>query len=382
MLKFSAMRESSFRFLRGTCHLYYAGVSRNKLLPDSPATWLCGDLHLENFGSFRGSDKEVYFDLNDFDEGILGPALWDLSRLMTSIRVAGNNARYKEDYIQSLLDEIVKGYRETLQLGKPVTIEQGTAKGIIRSLLDTAAGRKEKRLVKERAAADSDYSLLHIDNRHLFKPTAADKKQLIATAQEWLDNTRGKNKRKILDLAFMVAGTGSIGIKRYLLLALDTVREKKYLLSVKQALPSSLQPYVVQAQPDWQNEAERITAIQQRMQHVSPGGLGFFSYQQDWYVSRWVQPIADKISLDYFMSLPKEQLSLMHSLGQLTASAQLRSSGRNKSSTADELIAFGTNNNWQKPLLSAVTDIARQTEEDYTAFCRDYDAGFFTSNKK
>ncbi len=35
-------------------------------LPQSPNTWICGDLHLENFGSYKANNKLVYFDLNDF----------------------------------------------------------------------------------------------------------------------------------------------------------------------------------------------------------------------------------------------------------------------------------------------------------------------------
>ncbi len=92
-LKYAAMRESSFRFLRGSCHLFYEEINKAQL-PASPPAWLCGDLHLENFGSFKGSDRQVYFDINDFDEAILGPALWDIIRLMTSIIAEGDNAGF------------------------------------------------------------------------------------------------------------------------------------------------------------------------------------------------------------------------------------------------------------------------------------------------
>ena len=45
-------------------------------------------MHLENFGSFKGDNRLAYFDLNDFDEGILAPASWDIARMLTSLRVA------------------------------------------------------------------------------------------------------------------------------------------------------------------------------------------------------------------------------------------------------------------------------------------------------
>src|ERR1700744_66926 len=66
-LKYEAMMENPFRFFRGTCHLFYEDLPRNSWLLSSPRIWLCGDLHLENFGSFKGVHR-LYFDMNDFDE--------------------------------------------------------------------------------------------------------------------------------------------------------------------------------------------------------------------------------------------------------------------------------------------------------------------------
>ncbi len=122
------MRENSFRFLRGSCHLFYEDIQHYGL-PESPNTWLCGDLHLENFGSFKGKDREVYFDINDFDEGILGPCLFELSRLLVSVILACREAGYKKKYTELLLTTLVDAYTGTLQTGKPITVENGTAKG-------------------------------------------------------------------------------------------------------------------------------------------------------------------------------------------------------------------------------------------------------------
>src|ERR1700742_157789 len=79
-LKYAAMAKSAFRFFRGTCHLYYEDlVAGKQKLPPSPITWTSGDLHIENFGSYKADNRLVYFDMNDFDEGILAPAAWELS---------------------------------------------------------------------------------------------------------------------------------------------------------------------------------------------------------------------------------------------------------------------------------------------------------------
>ncbi|MEP6726109.1 MAG: DUF2252 family protein [Bacteroidota bacterium] len=76
-VKYAKMAENSFCFFRGTCHLFYEDLSKEKDFPTSPNAWICGDLHLENFGSFKSDNRLVYFDLNDFDEAVLAPAAFE-----------------------------------------------------------------------------------------------------------------------------------------------------------------------------------------------------------------------------------------------------------------------------------------------------------------
>lgn len=377
LLKYKAIRESSFRFLRGTCHLFYEDLGNQYTLPPSPDSWLCGDLHLENFGSFKGIDREEYFDISDFDEAILGPALYELSRLLVSVLVACKNSAYEKSYAESLLNTMINSYCKTLQTGKPLTVENKTAAGLIKVLLDKVAGRKEKELVKDKADKASGYEKLIIDNKKIFGLEASFKKELINNAQNWLDETRGKYRRKIHDAAFNIAGTGSIGVNRYLALASDTTTDNKYLLVIKQALPSSLQQFIQAKQPAWSNDAQRINEVQFRMQHVTPGGLGALSFRNDWYITKWVQPEADKINFDSFLSEQKEQPALMETIGCLTASAQLRSCGRDGSSIADEMIRFGTQQEWREPLLAFAEAYAAQVEKDYEEYCVAYDKSYF-----
>src|SRR5512139_648781 len=87
-LKYQRMAASCFAFFRGTCHLFYEDWPAGTPLNSSPPVWICGDLHLENFGSYKGDDRLAYFDINDFDEGVLAPCTWDLARFLTSIFVA------------------------------------------------------------------------------------------------------------------------------------------------------------------------------------------------------------------------------------------------------------------------------------------------------
>ena len=79
-LKYSKLRSSTFAFLRGTCHLFYAQLPQAGVFKSAPLAWACGDLHLENFGSYKADNRLVQFDINDFDEAALARASWDLLR--------------------------------------------------------------------------------------------------------------------------------------------------------------------------------------------------------------------------------------------------------------------------------------------------------------
>src|SRR5580658_4954862 len=79
-MKYSMMADNSFRFFRGTCHLFYEDLAKKDQKIASPLVWACGDLHLENFGSYKGENGLAYFDINDFDEAALAPGGRDLAR--------------------------------------------------------------------------------------------------------------------------------------------------------------------------------------------------------------------------------------------------------------------------------------------------------------
>ena len=101
-MKYRAMRASPFAFLRGTCHLFYDRLPRGGVFKSAPLVWVCGDLHMENFGSYKGDNRLVYFDVNDFDESALAPASWDLVRFLTSVCVGAGGFSIGESRAQTL----------------------------------------------------------------------------------------------------------------------------------------------------------------------------------------------------------------------------------------------------------------------------------------
>src|SRR5689334_7140408 len=106
--KYIAMASDPFVFFRGSAHLFWEDWAKGAShLPASPLVWACGDLHLENFGSYLGDNRLVYVDLNDFDEAALGPATADLTRLLTSLRLAMTSLRLNTTEASELTDELL-----------------------------------------------------------------------------------------------------------------------------------------------------------------------------------------------------------------------------------------------------------------------------------
>ena len=117
-IKYKLMAENAFRFYRGTNHLFYEDLSKINIIPRSPAAWICGDLHLENYGSYKATNRLVHFDLNDFDESILAPVSWELARMVTSIFIAFNSLKIDNDRAYKMARLYLKTYSDTLKKGK------------------------------------------------------------------------------------------------------------------------------------------------------------------------------------------------------------------------------------------------------------------------
>ena len=192
---------------------------------------------------------------------------------------------------------------------------------------------------------------------------------------EWFAKNDPSKKVQVLDAAHRIAGTGSVGIQRYVLLLREKKTGKLRLADLKEAKPSSVQPYSTLPQPWWKNEAERVTEIQRRMQHVSPALLNTVRIGKTYFVLKELQPTADRMNLAVCKGSLDKLSGILTIMAEATASAQLRSAGRQGSSIADELIDFATQYKpWKKALLSYAKQYAQKVQDDYTSYCKDYAA--------
>src|SRR6516162_3218226 len=112
-LRMGRMAASPFAFLRGSACIMAADLSTTPL--SGIPVIIDGDAHLNNFGMYGTPLGEVVFDLNDFDEAILGPWEWDLKRLVASVNVAGRANSLNRRQRDTAVKQCVTGYRSNVQ---------------------------------------------------------------------------------------------------------------------------------------------------------------------------------------------------------------------------------------------------------------------------
>lgn len=379
-LKYKVMAENAFRFYRGTCHLFYEDLSKSTGLPESPLSWICGDLHLENYGSFKADNRLVYFDLNDFDEAILAPCIWEVARMTGSIYVGFAELGLAEGECTKLARLFVKHYAATMAGGKAFSIDPRTANGIVYNFLKKADKRKQKQLLKRHTTIVKHKLFLSQDNAVQFPVKKQLHKDLLLHINKWLKTgSRDLHHFKTMDCVFRLAGTGSIGLNRYLFLLRNLDAKNKYLLlDMKEAVSSSLAPYITTKQPKWDTDAGRVEQIKHRMQNISPALLGTTVFEGQSYVVQEMQPMEDRISFETIKDHYGDIVNVISDMAMLAASSQIRSSGREGSAIADDLIVFGQNTNWQEDLIRYAREYSRQVKKDYRQFVN----GWKKANRK
>ena len=362
------MTESPFAFFRGTAHLFWEDLSASERLPESPPVWACGDLHLENFGTFRGNNGLSYFDINDFDESALGPIAWEVSRFVTSIYLAAPTLGVSGADANELASLFLDAYKAALADGKARWVERATATGMVRTLLQRVSQRTRAALISERTAVKKGRRVIRY-GRRILPATGDQRKEVTRRLDKFAQSQPDPKFFRVLDVARRASGLGSLGVDRYVVLVRgDGGPDGHAMLDVKQVAPSSLARFERLPQPKWKSEPDRVVAIQQRMQAVSPALLCAKSVGHRGYVLREMQPSNDRLRIEDAKGKWRHIRSAAGVIGEVTAWAQLRSGGREGSATADDLIAFAGRGVWKRPILDYGRSYAKQVERDYKQF--------------
>lgn len=380
--RYAFMAENAYRFFRGSCHLFYEDLSRHDAFPHrAPAVWGCGDLHLENFGSYKGTKRAVYFDQNDFDEAALLPATWEVVRMLTSIPVAFRVLLVKEADVLAWTRVFLDAYCKTLEGGKAMHVEERLARGIVKEFLQRADRKSEKDFLRKHVTKKAGGYRLLCDGKKYFPLRPEAKRSLLNYLEGWR-STQAQTIRegsRITDACRRTAGTGSVGVRRFvLLLEADRGDDRFVLLDMKEARPSALSPFNPVVQPPWKKQADRIVAVQSRSQYATTALLCSAEYDGASFTLQELQPEEDKLDFTQVVQRKKDARRVMKDMALLTASAHLRSAGRQGSAVADDLIAFGREKAWQTAVTDYAFGYAERVTADYRLFLRDFKNGFFS----
>jgi uncharacterized protein (DUF2252 family) len=112
-IRYGRMLVSPFTFYRGAALIMASDLAAT---PDSGLNvQLCGDAHLSNFGAFASPERQMLFDINDFDETLPGPWEWDVKRLAASFEVAGRDLGFSPADRRAIVMSAVRDYRVTMR---------------------------------------------------------------------------------------------------------------------------------------------------------------------------------------------------------------------------------------------------------------------------
>ena len=208
------------------------------------------------------------------------------------------------------MQHFVLAYREGIADGKPRWLERTLAKGVFRALLRRAIARTRRELLDRYTLLDSGRRRLRIDGkRALTLPPSGHLRlaKLLMKLRASLPAPKpGPRFFRLLDAARRVAGNGSLGLERYILLVHGpSSPDENFVLDLKFAAPAAAVPWVTAPQPGWPDDAVRIASIQRVMQAISPALLHAAKVRKRPFVLKELQPSIDRLDLARWRAKPR-----------------------------------------------------------------------------
>jgi len=310
------MLVSPFTFYRGAAKIMASD------LKDTPRagliTQLCGDAHLSNFGVFASPERNLLFDLNDFDETLPGPFEYDVKRMSASFTIAARNNAFTKTETHDVTLAAVRAYREamaqfaqmrTLDIwyarlseeqpletinmavstpkGKTLKKAEGLEKKL-RANIATARTRDSLQALSKLAeTVDGKYRIVSqppmiIPARELGGSLGMSADELEHVIIEQLRSYRATlpddrrhllERFEVIDVARKVVGVGSVGTRAFIALLQGRDQEDPLFLQLKEATRSVLEDHLPKSK--FKQPGERVVQGQRMMQAASDIFLGW-----------------------------------------------------------------------------------------------------------
>jgi uncharacterized protein (DUF2252 family) len=315
----------------------------------------------------------VYFDLNDFDEAALAPCTWDIIRLLTSISCGAEALNATADEAISVSRDCLSSYRDALMRGKAMWVEAETSVGLVRNLFVTLQQRSRAEFLDRRTVKKGNHRVLKVDGIKALPLEHTQQERITRFIDSYAAALPNPGFFKVLDVARRVAGTGSLGVIRYIILVEGKGSpDGNYLLDLKQAKPSAMFPALHRlaiAQANWQDDAVRVAKVQNLMQAVDHAFLTPVVLDGVACVLKGLQPSEDRVAIGEWGKKLDHLREVVSTMGRALAWDQLRASGRGGAANADELIQFAQGEDWMPAILEATETMVETTQRQWGSFC-------------
>jgi uncharacterized protein (DUF2252 family) len=307
-IRYGRMAVSAFAYFRGAAPPMandLAGTPRTGFIVQA-----CGDAHLANFGLFASPERNLVFDINDFDETLPGPWEWDVKRLAASLEIAGRDNGYSAKERRAIVLAAVSEYRRAMRdfagrTALEVWYAHANASAIEERFAHLSAGRRRV-LARGLATARTKDHLGSLDrfvgldggqpqiigDPPLIVPLrdlvgeGMDTGEVERQLRSVLDSYRAmlEPERRVLldryllvDFARKVVGVGSVGTRSYTMFLVGDDERDPLFLQAKEAGPSVLEEFAGRSEYD--NAGQRVVVGQRLMQAVSDVFLGWVRVQ-------------------------------------------------------------------------------------------------------
>lgn len=341
--KIARMAATPFTFFRGTFHLFARDLLDQICEPaavlgdDGVEMDLVGDIHSENYGTYKAVDGAIHYDINDFDETTRGHFDFDVRRLATSLLLAARDRGDSlADAVQVSLASLTT-YCDTvgrlLKKGKDPTLDvrAGAPSGCpcVDDLLAQSVANKRATFINKLTQSVQGHRRLN-RSMHYYNLTDQQRAQALRLVEDYvrrMPKPATKNFYDVEDVCGRVSGIGSMGRLRYAVLVVGKGGEdaRNLLLEFKESLPSA---YDMHRQRETDaaaltGRAERVITVQRQSQAASSIYLG---YAVDGAMSFQVRVIGPQDARVDTMALKSP--SQLVSLAQLQASILARTHAR------------------------------------------------------
>jgi len=398
-IRHGRMLVSPFTFYRGAARIMASDLSTTPV--SGLTTQLCGDAHLSNFGVFGSPERELLFDINDFDETLPGPWEWDVKRMAASFAIAGRHREFDDRVIHDAVQTSAESYRHAMEGFAAMTTldvwySHLSSQDILKAIPNSGASKKRVEKLFNKARMRDGLQALDkltevVDGKRQIvdqPPTVArletlnpgvepaDIAEIIHLGLEAYRTTLLDDRRHLLekyrfvDAARKVVGVGSVGTRAYILLleARDD-RIDPLFLQIKQASRSVLEEHLPKSR--YQNHGRRVVEGQRLQQAASDIFLGWvrgeLPVKADYY---WRQLRDMKGSVDMENIRPEGLVFYAGLCGWTLARAHAR---------AGDPIAMsaylGAGPVFERSIVEFSDAYADQNEKDYAAYAAAAKAG-------